>query len=116
MRRILLSLVLIACLLPAAASAQTTVMPTVYSWTAPTTGSAVDHYNVYHKVGSAAFVMIGTSPTAQYTVPAVVGVVNIVHVAGVDAQNRVGVMSADSDPYTPDAGSPGAPGKPIRIP
>ena len=32
-----------------------------------------------------------------------------IRVAGVDAQNRQGVFSVASDPYTPDPGAPGAP-------
>lgn len=73
----------------------------VYVWTAPTTGSAVVFYNVYHKIGDAPYTLIGTSTTTQYTVPCVVGEINLVRVSGVDAQAREGVMSEPSDPNNP---------------
>lgn len=95
-------------------SAQTTVMPTSYTWTAPTTGSAVHHYIVSLKAGAGAWVTVGTPTTTALMVPCVPGVVNLVHVAAVDAAGRIGVASDDSDPYTPDAGAPGACGKPSR--
>jgi len=34
-------------------------------------------------------------------------------VAGVDAQDRQGTWSVSSDPYSPDLGPPGQPGKPM---
>jgi len=107
---ILVSVVLLSTL----AIGQTTVVPTLYSWTAPTTGSVVHHYNVWHKAGTAAYVMLGTTTNTNYTVPTVPGVVNLVYVEGVDATARVGTQSPVSDPFVPDAGAPGAPGKPVR--
>jgi hypothetical protein len=97
-------------------SAQTTVMPTTYSWTAPTTGSPVHHYIVSLKAGEAAWVTVGTPTAPTYMVPCVPGVVNIVRVQGVDSAGRIGLWSDPSLDYTPDAGAPGACGKPARQP
>lgn len=113
-RKMIWPFALLALLLPLVVGGQTQTIPTVYSWTAPTTGSPVHHYNVWHKVGSAAPVMLGTTTGLSYTVPTVPGVVNLVYVEGVDAANRTGVPSPTSDPFTPDAGPPGAPGKPVK--
>jgi len=97
-------------------SAQTTVMPTTYSWTPPTTGSPVHHYIVSLKAGDAAWVTVGTPTIPTYVVPCVPAVVNIVRVQAVDAAARISVWSEPSLEYTPDAGAPGACGKPIRQP
>lgn len=114
MRRVMSALVVLLLLSPLMVGGQTTVIPTVYTWTAPATGSTVDHYNVWHKAGTAAYVMLGTTKNLNYTVPTVPGVVNLVYVEGVDATARVGGPSPASDPFTPDAGAPGVPGKPVR--
>jgi endonuclease YncB( thermonuclease family) len=106
----LIAATLIALAVPAAA--QTTV-DVSYTWTAPTSGSAVDHYVVEHRVNGGAWVQIATTSTNSYTLTATYGQTHEIRVAGVDAQDRQGVFSVASDPYTPDPGAPGAPGKPI---
>ena len=58
---------------------------------------------------------MATSSTTSYTLAATVGHAHRIRVAGVDAQARQGIWSETSDSYTPDAGTPGQPGKPIRI-
>lgn len=101
-------------LLAAPASAQTTINVS-YTWTAPTTGSAVVSYIVQDSVDAGTFAQVGTSSTTSYTLAASVGHSHSIRVAGVDSQSRQGPWSAASDVYTPDAGAPGTPGKPTRL-
>lgn len=101
-----------ALALPGAAQAQD-VMTTSYQWTAPTTGSAVDHYVVQHLESNGDWVTVGNTDTNSYTLDLAVGVTHTVRVAAVDAEDRQGPWSVPSDPYTPDPGAPGQPGKPI---
>jgi hypothetical protein len=105
--------VLLAVLLPAAAVQAQTEMPVSYNWTAPTSGTAVEFYVVEHSVDGGPWAPVGTVDTNSYTLNATVGVSHRVRVAGVDAQNRQGPFSLPSDPYSPDAGAPGQPGKPV---
>lgn len=107
--------ILTAALLAAPASAQTTTVNVAYSWTAPTTGSAVVQYVIEQSIDGGSWTQIATSSTNSYTLAATVGNSHRIRVAGKDAQNRQGPFSAASDAYTPDAGAPGTPGKPIRI-
>jgi hypothetical protein len=95
-----------------AALAQTT-MDVDYSWTAPTSGSPVDHYIVEHSVDGGVWTQIASASSNSYTLVATVGVSHRIRVAGVDAEGRQGPYSVSSDPYTPDPGPPGQPGKPI---
>ena len=107
--------ILATALLAAPASAQTTTVNVSYTWTAPTTGSAVVTYIVQDSVDAGSFTQVGTSSTTSYTLAASVGHSHSIRVAGVDAQSRQGPWSAASDVYTPDAGAPGTPGKPSRL-
>ncbi|MBE0565085.1 MAG: fibronectin type III domain-containing protein [Krumholzibacteria bacterium] len=105
---------LFAVLAAAPAAAQTGTMDVAYQWTAPTTGSVVQHYVVEHSVDGGAWTQVAASVTGNsYTLAAVTGVSHRIRVAGVDAQGRQGPFSLPSDAYTPDAGAPGQPGKPI---
>ena len=88
-------------------------VPVNYQWTAPTTGSPVDHYVIQHSVNGGTFTQIATSATNSYTLSASVGDTHQIRVAGVDAESRQGGYSLPSDAYTPDLGVPGQPGKPI---
>jgi hypothetical protein len=90
-----------------------TEMAVNYQWTAPTSGSAVDHYVVQQSVNGGSWVQIATASSTSYTLNASVGDAHSIRVAGVDADGRQGIYSAASDPYTPDLGNPGQPGKPI---
>ena len=108
-----LALVVAAGLAAAPAAAQTETMDISYQWTAPSTGTAVDHYVIEHSVDGGSWATAGTVATNTATLALTVGVSHQVRVAGVDAGGRQGPFSAPSDPYTPDAGAPGAPGKPI---
>ncbi len=94
------------------AQAQTTVQVTA-SWTAPSTGSPVHHYVVQLSTNGGAYQAAGTSTTTSINLTLTVGSTYTVRVAGVDAQDRQGAYSVASDPYTPDLGPPGQPGKPI---
>jgi len=104
--------ILVALIAPGHALAQTSV-DVQYAWTAPTTGSPVDHYLVQHSADGGSWVNLGNVNELTYTLSAEYGVSHQIRVAGVDAQGRQGPFSQPSDPYTPDAGSPGQPGKPI---
>ena len=95
-----------------AALAQTEVSVN-YTWTAPTTGSPVDHYVIQHSLNSGAWTQIATSSGNTYTLIASIGDSHQIRVAGVDDQARQGPFSMASDPYTPELGPPGQPGKPI---
>ena len=105
--------VLIAAVLPAASALAQTEMPVSYTWTAPTTGTAVEQYVVEHSVNGGQWTQIATTSENSYTLDATVGQSHQIRVAGVDASNRQGLFSMASDPYMPDAGAPGQPGKPI---
>jgi hypothetical protein len=97
-----------------ATSAQAqTEMQVNYSWSAPTTGSPVDHYVVEHSVDGGSWNEVATVSSNSYTLSATIGDSHRIRVAGVDASNRQGPFSVASDPYSPDPGSPGQPGKPI---
>ncbi len=95
-----------------AAQAQTT-MDISYSWTAPTSGSPVDHYIVEHRMDGGGWTEIANVGSNTYTLTATIGRSHQIRVAGVDAQGHQGPYSVASDPYTPEPGPPGQPGKPI---
>lgn len=106
---------LAALLIGSIAIGQTTSLNVTYTWSAPTTGSAVHHYVVQTSSNGTTWTTIAAQPTSpSVTVAAPVGVTILVRVAGVDAQGRQGVYSDPSDPFVPDAGQPGAPGKPVK--
>jgi hypothetical protein len=105
--------VMLAVILPAGSSFAQTEMPVTYTWTAPTTGTPVEFYVVQHSVDGGNWTQIDNSTDNTYTLSATVGQSHQIRVAGVDADNRMGPMSVASDPYLPDAGAPGQPGKPI---
>jgi hypothetical protein len=106
---------LTTALLAAPASAQTTTVNVSYSWTAPTTGSAVTSYVIQQSIDGGTWTQIATSSTNSYTLAASIGHTHSIRVAGVDASARQGVWSDPSVVYTPDAGAPGKPGTPVRI-
>jgi hypothetical protein len=108
-----LAFLLAATAVAVPANAQTTTVTLDYTWDAPTTGSAVDHYVVEQSVNGGPFVQIATSPTNTYSLEATVGDTHSIRVAGVDDQSRQGPYSDPSDPYTVDLGPPGQPGQPI---
>lgn len=110
-RNMVLALIAVTAL-AGAASAQESVQ---YSWTAPTTGSQVDHYVVEHSVDGGAFVEIAQVTTTTFTLSAAYEQDHSIRVAGVDAWGRKGPYSLPSDPYTPSLGAPGQPGKPIAL-
>jgi hypothetical protein len=85
-----------------------------YAWTAPTTGSAVHHYIVQHKIDDGAWVSVASVVTLTYDLAATYLVAHQIRVAGVDALNRQGLWSEPSESYMPDAGAPGGCGRPVR--
>jgi hypothetical protein len=113
LQHIAVTAVTIMILTATVAPAQAQDVAVAYTWTAPTTGSAVDHYVVEHQVNGGAWTPIATVTSNQYTLTASLGDTHSIRVAAVDAQDRQGIYSPASDPYTPDPGAPGQPGKPI---
>ncbi len=113
-RLLLLALPVLVFAIAPTALAQTTEAVN-YSWTAPTTGSAVHHYVVEHSINGGAWVQVATVTINGYTLAATYGEAHRIRVAGVDAQGRQGPFSVASEPYTPDLGAPGQPGQPIAI-
>jgi hypothetical protein len=110
-----ITLVAAALLLAFAMSAQAQESVS-YTWTAPTTGSTVDHYVVQHSADGGAWVTVDENVTGlTYVLTAAYDVEHRVRVAGVDALNRMGPWSTASDPYTPTLGAPGQPGQPIAV-
>jgi hypothetical protein len=109
-----LIVVALATLIAPAALAQTQTVH--YTWTAPTTGSAVHHYIVQHAIAGGAWVQVASVTTLTYNLAATYLESHQIRVAGVDALSRQGLWSVASDAYTPDAGAPGQPGKPVVIP
>jgi len=104
-------------LLAAFAVAAGTTTPVTYRWTKPTTGSPVVTYEVYTSTNNGTtWALAATEPDTTATIPLTYMQTYLVRVRGVDAQNRVGAYSPASDPFMPDAGAPGASGKPIRVP
>jgi len=113
-------IILIPCLIcvmafsMAATSAMAqTEMDIDYSWSAPTSGSTVDHYVIEHSIDGGSWTQIATSNSNTFTLAASVGVSHQIRVAGVDASDRQGPFSVASDAYSPDPGLPSQPGKPI---
>ena len=104
---------LMALTLGAGSAEAQTEMSVSYTWTAPSSGTAVDHYVVEHSVDGGTWTQIATVSTNSYTLSALVGNSHQIRVAGVDASDRQGVFSVASDPYSPDPGAPSQPGKPI---
>lgn len=103
-------------LLLAAGGAALAQEQVTYTWTAPTTGSPVDHYIVQHSVDGGAWVTVADNVTeTTYVLSADYDHQHQIRVAGVDAQGRQGPFSEPSDPYTPTLGAPGQPGKPVAV-
>jgi len=106
------------CLLVFTFSASLVAAQTVqanFSWTVPTTGTAVDHYVVEQSVNGGAWTQVATVTTNSYALNATIGASHRLRVAGVDATSRQGPFSLPSTAYVPDAGAPGQPGKPIMF-
>jgi hypothetical protein len=96
------------------ASAQDTVQVTA-SWTAPTTGSPVQHYVLQLSINGGPFTTVATVAGLSTQLELEIGQTYTARVAGVDSQDRQGSWSETSDPYTPDLGVPGQPGKPLIL-
>ena len=105
--------VLMAVMLPVTSTLAQTEIEVNYTWTAPTSGSPVDHYVVQHSIDGGQWYEIGTTNDNTFTLSAEVGLSHQIRVAGVDAEDRQGPFSVASDPYLPDSGEPGQPGKPV---
>jgi hypothetical protein len=115
-KRLVLTAACAAILLLATGGAALAQEAVDYTWTAPTTGSPVDHYVVQHSQDGGTWVTIDENvPSNSYTLTAAYDVEHSIRVAGVDAEGRQGPWSVASEPYTPSLGAPGQPGQPIAV-
>lgn len=96
------------------AAAQTSVEVSA-TWEPPTEGSPVVHYVFQLSVDGGAFTTVGTVEGTTYELELEIGHTYVARVAGVDAQDRQGPWSLPSEPYSPDTGPPGQPGKPMIL-
>jgi hypothetical protein len=113
MKRAAMLMIAVALLLPMVVGAQTTTMPFTYTTTAPTTGNPVVTYEwQYSPNAVVAWIASGTSTGLSKVINLPVGVACIVRVRGIDALGQAGAWSPVADPNTPNAGPPGACGKP----
>lgn len=78
-----------------------------YTWTAPTTGTPVDHYVAEVMVNDGDTYLIDPVPGESIMLPVQYGNKYQIRVAAVDAANAQGPMSIWSLPYTPELGPPG---------
>lgn len=115
--RLLAAVVVLLVALSSSAHAQTPTLMFTYTWTAPTTGSPVHHYEVQTSSDNGAnWTTVAAPTTNSTTLSLAVLVTHVVRVRGVDASGRAGIYSPISDPNFPDPGAPSAPGKPTRTP
>ena len=77
-----------------------------FTWTAPTTGSAVDHYLAEVKINDLEVMEFGPLAQEQVTVQVAYGNKYQVRVAAVDAKGIQGPMSIWSEPYSPELDPP----------
>jgi hypothetical protein len=96
------------CTLFALLAAAPAVAQVNYTWTEPTTGSPVAHYNVFWSSDGVSWVLQDTTHTNAWSFSPGTFPYQI-SVSGVDASQREGPRSDASDP---DIGPPGQPGKP----
>lgn len=102
-------------LLIVGAPAQAVPMQATVTWSAPTTGSPVHHYQLQLKTDEGEFINHITTTATSALLTLESGRTYWVRVCGIDAIGRQGLWSASSEPYTPDLGVPGACGKPIVV-
>lgn len=114
-KSIQISLLFALSILAIAATAQAQEEVT-YTWSAPTTGSPVDHYVVQHSEDGGSWITVESAlANNTYVLTAAYDVEHAVRVAAVDAEGRQGPWSIASEPYTPTLGAPGQPGQPIAV-
>jgi hypothetical protein len=110
MRRISILVALVVLLFIGSLEAQTQTVH--YTWTPPTTGSAVHHYLVQHSLNGGAWVQVASVTAPAYDLAESNLDSHSIRVCGVDKVDRQGPWSTPSDLDTPDAGPPGGCGKP----
>jgi hypothetical protein len=107
--------VLLALAVLGASSAVAQTVEVTASWTPPSEGSPVHHYVLQLSTNGGPYATVGSTTTTTYVMELEVGQTYRARVAGVDAEGRMGPYSEESDPYTPDLGPPGQPGKPMLM-
>jgi hypothetical protein len=80
---------------------------TEFTWTAPTTGTPVDHYVVEVLTNERETELFDPVPSESLMVSVIYGNKYRVRVAAVDASNIQGPYSNWSQPYAPELGPPG---------
>jgi hypothetical protein len=105
--RILGFALLLTLMAPVVACAQT--VPVRFRWTAPRTGAAVAHYNIYKINDGGSPALDGTAADTTYEFAAVRGVHHRIQVSGVAHDGREGPLSLPSnevffDPEIPQTG------------
>jgi hypothetical protein len=106
-------MIAVALLLPMVVGAQTGTITVTYTTTAPTTGNPVVTYEWQASSNNGStWSPAGTSTSLSKPISLTVGGTYIVRVRGIDALGQAGTWSPVSDPNTPNAGPPGACGKP----
>lgn len=107
MKRVIQSIVTVTILtLLVAGSVPAQVEVLHYTWTPPTTGAPVDHYEVEQSVGNDVWLSIGTTVAPEYDVDAPLGW-STIRVRGVSEYGAVGPWSEASRPYENLGETPG---------
>lgn len=83
------------------------VITAEYTWTAPESGTPVDHYVAEILVNDVDITPLDNLPSEYASFAVVYGNNYRIRVAGVDADGNQGPYSEWSDPYTPEVGPPG---------
>jgi len=78
-----------------------------FTWTAPTTGTAVHHYTVEVLINERDTQVFDSVPSESLMLPVIYGNKYRLRVAAVDAAGVQGIMSLWSQPYTPELAPPG---------
>lgn len=108
-------LLALALLIPLSVVGQANTVNVTWTWAAPTTGNAVQHYVVQFSSNGTTWATATTQPTGtSVTLACPIGVQVMIKVAGVDAVNQQGAYSDPADPFVPLGVPPGAPGKPVK--
>ncbi len=97
--------IIMAVILVMMAVAPVSALTVTYNWTAPTTGSPVEHYEFQQNTDGDGWVDVGVSAEESITLDMPMGV-TINRVRGVDEHGRAGPWSEPSAEFI-DMGAPG---------
>jgi len=114
MRKLIAMATLSIMLIAGSAMAQVT-QEVRATWTPPTVGNPVVEYVFQLSTDGGPFIDYAVTEQTTLLVDLEILKTYVARVAGVDANGGQGPWSEDSDPYIPDLGLPGAPGKPLVV-